>query len=53
MRTQDAVETSLTRRLADYVTGLEFATLAPQTVEHAQQAVLDLLPEQCEREGVF
>ena len=42
MPTQSAVRVSLTRRLAEYVTGLEFATLAPQTVEHAQQAVLDL-----------
>ena len=43
MRTQSAVRAPLTRRLAEYVTGLEFATLAPQTVEHAQQAVLDLI----------
>jgi 2-methylcitrate dehydratase PrpD len=43
MPTQDAVQVSLTRRLAEYVTGLEFAALAPHTVEHAQQAVLDLV----------
>lgn len=42
MRMQDGVGISLTRRLAAYVTGLEFAALAPETVEHAQQAVLDL-----------
>ena len=34
---------SLTRRLAEYVTAVESATLTPATVEHAKQSVLDLV----------